>query len=181
MNMEENGIVPDVIDVAPKAIVKIDYPCGVSVDNGKELTPTQVKDQPAVSWSAEDGALYLLAMIDPDAPSRQNPIRREVLHCLIGNIPGSDVGAGDTLFEYMGSGAPEGTGLHRYVWLLYKQPGRIDFQQETVSKRSRRGRINFSIRKFAAEKNLGQPVAGNFFVAQWDEYVPIHQSLMRDD
>lgn len=45
-------------------------------------------------------------------------------------------------------------------------------------RRSRKGRLNFSIRKFASEKNLGHPVAGNLFVAQWDDYVPVLQSLM---
>lgn len=30
----------------------------------------------------------------------------------------------------------------------------------------------FAIRKFAAKYNLGDPVAGNFYQAQWDDYVP---------
>ena len=43
---------------------------------------------------------------------------------------------------------------------------------------SREGRINFSIRKFAAKYNLGQPVAGNFFQAQYDDYVRmLHEQL----
>lgn len=39
--------------------------------------------------------------------------------------------------------------------------------------RSGDGRGQFSIRKFAAKYNLGQPVAGNFYQAEWDDYVPI--------
>lgn len=38
----------------------------VSVNLGNVLTPTQVKDQPTVSWEAEDGAFYTLCMTDPD-------------------------------------------------------------------------------------------------------------------
>jgi hypothetical protein len=44
--------------------------------------------------------------------------------------------------------------------------------------RSREGRINFSIRKFALKYNLGQPIAGNLFQAQYDDYVPkLHEQL----
>lgn len=41
------------------------------------------------------------------------------------------------------------------------------------------GRPNFSIRKFAADKNLGAPVAGNFFQAEWDDYVPMLQKMVK--
>lgn len=34
----------------------------VSVNLGNELTPTQVKDIPAVHWNADDGSYYLLCM-----------------------------------------------------------------------------------------------------------------------
>ena len=44
--------------------------------------------------------------------------------------------------------------------------------------RSREGRINFSIRNFAVKYNLGQPVAGNLFQAQYGDYVPkLHEQL----
>ncbi len=39
--------------------------------------------------------------------------------------------------------------------------------------RTRTGRVKFSIRNFAAEYNLGAPIAGNLFQAQYDDYVPI--------
>jgi len=32
---------------------------------------------------------------DPDAPSRANPIRREILHWLVINIPGNDLKLGE--------------------------------------------------------------------------------------
>lgn len=34
-------------------------------------------------------------------------------------------------------------------------------------------RVKFSINKFAIKYNLGAPVAGNFYRAQYDDYVPI--------
>ena len=34
------------------------------------------------------------------------------------------------------------------------------------------GRPNFKARDFAAKHKLGNPVAGNFYQAEWDDYVP---------
>lgn len=89
------------------------------------------------------------------------------------NVPGSDLSQGDTLADYIGSGPPEGSGLHRYVFLLYKQPGKLNVDTEKrISKRSRDGRLHFSIQKFADKYGLGVPVGGNMYQAQYDDYVP---------
>ena len=56
-------------------------------------------------------------LLDPDAPSRADPKFREWRHWLVVNIPGSDVAKGEEVAAYIGSGPPEGTGLHRYVYL----------------------------------------------------------------
>lgn len=170
--MEENQVVPDVIPVAPKDIAKVTYPSGVSVNLGNELTPTQVKDQPKVEWNADSNALYTLCMTDPDAPSRKDPKFREWHHWLVGNIPGNDVAKGETLSAYIGSGPPKDTGLHRYVFLIYKQGGKIEFTEKRLPNNSGDDRGKFSINNFAKKYNLGDPVAGNFYQAQWDDYVP---------
>lgn len=39
--------------------------------------------------------------------------------------------------------------------------------------RSAEKREKFSIAKFAVKYNLGNPVAGNFYQAQYDDYVPV--------
>lgn len=39
--------------------------------------------------------------------------------------------------------------------------------------RSAEYRLNFSIQKFSIKYNLGPPVAGNFYKAQYDDYVPV--------
>ena len=171
--MDREDIVPDVIDVLPQEVIEIEYPSGAVVKAGNELTPTQVKDVPLkVSWPADPASLYTLCMTDPDAPSRQAPKFREWHHWLVVNIPGSDVAAGQTLSEYVGSGPPKGTGLHRYVFLAYKQPGKLTPDEPLRTNRSGDGRGGFKIREFAKKYNLGHPIAGNFYQAQWDDYVP---------
>lgn len=56
-------------------------------------------------------------------------------------------------------------GFHRYVFLVYKQPGVIvDPEEGHVTSRSRKKRRYFRIGKFATKHNLGNPIAGNFFM-----------------
>lgn len=81
--MEQHQIVPDVISVAPVEVAKVTYPGGVTVNQGNELKPRQVKDIPEVQWNADASAFYLLAMTDPDAPSRKEPTYREWHHWLV--------------------------------------------------------------------------------------------------
>ncbi|KAM3959483.1 protein D3-like isoform 2-T5 [Aphomia sociella] len=170
---ETHQVVPDVVPKAPSALVKVKYPSGVEVNEGNELTPTQVKDVPTVSWDATPNQLYTLVMTDPDAPSRKEPKFREWHHWLVANIPGNNVAAGDTLSAYVGSGPPPDTGLHRYVYLVYKQPSKLEFDEPRLPNTSGENRANFSIAKFAKKYNLGDPIAGNFYQAQYDDYVPL--------
>lgn len=75
-------------------------------------------------------------MVDPDAPSRRNPKNREYRHWLVMNIPGNDISKGDEVIQFIGSGAPKKTGLHRYVYLVYKQPnGQIEHTEPRSTNR----------------------------------------------
>ncbi|XP_047114748.1 protein D3-like isoform X1 [Schistocerca piceifrons] len=170
-SMDKHQVAPDVIDKAPTQVLEVAYGSH-KVNLGNELTPTQVKDMPTVTWQAEEGAFYTLCMTDPDAPSRKDPKNREWHHWLVVNIPGSNIGAGETLSEYVGSGPPKGSGLHRYCFLLYKQPGKLTFDEKRLTNRSGEHRGKFSIRNFAKKHGLGNPIAGNLYQAQWDDYVP---------
>lgn len=98
----------------------------------------------------------------------------------MGNIPGSDVSKGEILSAYIGSGPPEKTGLHRYVFLLYEQPGKIKFDEKRLTNRSGDNRGKFSIRNFATKYKLGDPIAGNMYQAEYDDYVPILYKQLGD-
>jgi len=172
-SMEEHCVVPDVIAKAPKATVSVEYGGDVSVKGGNILTPTQVKDEPCVKWDADSSKLYTLCMTDPDAPSRKDPKFREWHHWLVGNIPGNEVTKGEVLSAYVGSGPPPETGLHRYVFLVYEQKCKLKFDEQRLPNNSGDGRGGFKIAKFAEKYNLGDPVAGNFYQAEYDDYVPI--------
>ncbi|KAL7741460.1 hypothetical protein ACLKA6_000783 [Drosophila palustris] len=172
-SMEDHCVVPDVIAKAPKCTVTVEYGGGICVKEGNTLTPTQVKDEPCVKWEADSSKLYTLCMTDPDAPSRKDPKFREWHHWLVGNIPGNDVTKGEVLSAYIGSGPPPETGLHRYVFLVYEQQCKLKFDEKRLPNNSGDGRGGFKIAKFAEKYNLGDPVAGNFYQAEYDDYVPI--------
>lgn len=72
---------------------------------------------------------------DPDAPSRAEPTFDQWLHWTVVNIPGKDLSKGNTLAEYVGSGPPPNTGLHRYVFLVYKQHDKHEFNEPILTNR----------------------------------------------
>ncbi len=66
-------------------------------------------------------------------------------------------------------------GLHRFALVVYKQASQVTDAKITqifVSKTERKGRQGRKTRQFAEQMGWGQPVAGNFFQAEWDEAVP---------
>ncbi|CAD6993262.1 protein D2 [Ceratitis capitata] len=171
--MKHLEVIPDLIAEGPKDFLKVIFDSGVMADKGVELKPRQVKNQPKVEWKPDSAdSYYTLIMTDPDAPSRAKPEWREWHHWLVVNIPGNAVDKGEVLSAYVGSGAPKDTGLHRYVFLLYKQPKKLEFTEAHLTNTSPKGREKFSTKNFVAKYGLGVPVAGNFFQAQYDDYVP---------
>lgn len=75
-------------------------------------------------------------MTDPDASSRSNPDLREIRHWLVMNIPESSIENGDEVIQFIGTGAQKDTGLHRYVFLVYKQKcGKIIHNEPRSSNR----------------------------------------------
>ncbi|XP_050552662.1 protein D3-like [Spodoptera frugiperda] len=179
-----NELVPDVIPVAPSDRADVLFEMNnnfVRTGEGNVLTPSEVRNPPIwVLWSYTTAKYYTLMMIDPDAPTRQAPTYRSWLHWLVVNIPGIYIpNRGDTLVEYVGAGPPNGTGLHRYVFLVYEQPGLMEFTGAPVSSnRTSANRVSFSAVDFAKKFNLEDPIAGDFFQAQYDDYVPIlHRQL----
>ncbi|KAF2895554.1 hypothetical protein ILUMI_10618 [Ignelater luminosus] len=142
------------------------------VDLGNELPPRHMKDEPHISYEADPDEYYTLIMIDPDAPRRKNPIQKEWQAWLVVNIPGSRVKDGETLTEYIPPCPVNFTGFHRFVFLVYQQPNRLDFNEPYKSNTDVTNRINFSTKRFARKYGLGDPIAGNFFQAEYDESVP---------
>ncbi|CAH0696892.1 unnamed protein product [Spodoptera exigua] len=173
----EHEVVPDVLSVAPAGYLTVKFPSGAEVNGGNVLTPTLVKDLPTLSWNANPDFFYTIVNTDPDAPSRAEPVVGEFAHWLVGNVPGDDITAGDQLMQYFGAGPSLGSGLHRYVFLVYEQPTKLEFEEPRINLTTA-NRDYFSIANFAKKYNLGDPVAGNFYQAEYDDYVPVLYEIL---
>lgn len=81
------------------------------------------------------------------------------------NVNGTDLSSGDIIFPYRGSGPREGTGLHRYVFLLFRQANsslQFEMNNETME------RASTNTRSLISEFNLTL-VGGDFFQAEYEE------------
>jgi len=112
-------------------------------------------------------------VVKPDAPPRGTPTWRSFTHWLQGNILGNNISQSESIWGFIGCGPPQGSGFHRYIYVVFKHPGRIDYSG-IVHRTSRNidGRGGFSVRDFAKKYKLGTPITANYFLAQWDESVP---------
>ncbi|KAJ4808506.1 Flowering locus T [Rhynchospora pubera] len=131
------------------------------VVNSMDLRPSAVVSRPRVEIGGNDLRVsYTLVMVDPDAPSPSNPTLREYLHWLVTDIPATtDASFGREIMCYESPTIP--TGIHRMVFVLFKQLGRATVFAPVV-------RQHFSTRNFARQNNLGSPVAAAFFQCQRD-------------
>ncbi|KAK8558084.1 hypothetical protein V6N13_073763 [Hibiscus sabdariffa] len=153
-------VIGEVVDIFfPTVKMTVTYPSNKQVANGHELMPAVVTARPRVEIGGDDmRSSYTLIMIDPDAPSPSDPYLREHLHWMVTDIPGTT----DASFgrEVVGYETPKPTiGIHRYVFVLFKQSGR-----QTVRPPS--SRDYFNTRRFSADNGLGLPVAAVYFNAQ---------------
>ncbi|KAL2533558.1 Protein TERMINAL FLOWER 1 [Abeliophyllum distichum] len=154
-------VIGDVLDsFTPSIKMSITYNGNKPVNNGREFYPSAVDTKPRVEIQGGDmRTFYTLVMTDPDVPGPSDPYLKEHLHWLVTDIPGTT----DTTFgrelEMYETPRPN-IGIHRFVFTLFKQKGR-----QTVVNRPA-SRDYFSTRTFAAENDLGLPVAAIFFNAQ---------------
>jgi hypothetical protein len=170
--LTEAGIIPDLIDDSfafpedSSIKIVVDF-FDLHVEYGNELRPAKTVEAPRVRLEGtKKDMYYTLIMADPDAPSRANPEKRNWRHYILANIPG-DSGKGEdgeVIESWQGPGPPEGTGLHRYIFLLYEHEDEEGFVQPA----SLRG--GWKVTKFLKNYDLPKhPVAVNWFVSQNDK------------
>lgn len=156
-------IVDDLLTKAPEGLLDVEFDCGLTT-LGNKFTPLQVRNRPKVTWKgAKETEFYTLIMTDAEG-------KGEWLHWLVGNIPGKLFDKATELTSFFPSAPPKNSGEHRYVFLLFKQEAKIDFQGYVkISTFHMEGRDKFSTKAFVDGNKLGVPVAGNFYLASWDE------------
>eukprot|EP00808_Paulinella_micropora_P025967 g61366.t1 len=195
--LKKGGVTPDLLPALPETLdfVKVQFKTwtldGKNIGLQTKAAACDVLTPPKVSWLAKQDKLYTVVILDPDAPSRKKPTNGPWLHYLIVNVPGADIywlhylivnipgadtGSGKCLAEYVGVGAPKGTGHHRYVYLVYQQKEKMEAQEKPMKAAGGggAGRSKFSWLDGFVAKNLkgASLVAANFLEAEYDESVP---------
>lgn len=144
----------------------ITYPNAI-VNYGNNVSVASVAYSPDIEFPAEadfPNYKYVFAIIDPDAPTPQNPTSAQIRHYLVADVsPQStvfNVSSGSVLSPYKSPAPPAGSAAHRYTSvLLRQQPGATVSLYNQSSSTS-----NFNLTQFAQQNNLTF-VSANYFNA----------------
>ncbi|CUS12395.1 unnamed protein product [Tuber aestivum] len=137
--------------------------------DGDTLTPSEAATLPKFALGGSSGispkTKYIVLMIDPDSPSRDDAVAPQVLHYLKTDFAVSEftnlASTAPPSLKYVGPDASSGTGPHRYIFLLYLQPD--DFPAKGIPDES--NRAGFNVSSWREVNNLKRAVAGIHFVA----------------
>ncbi|TFK94650.1 PEBP-like protein [Polyporus arcularius HHB13444] len=174
-------IVPDVLpSFDPVGLLNVVFldnvtNTNISVTPGLNLTREQTALRPTVSFTSNTTSFaqqtFILAMVDPDAPTPQNPTVAQIRHLLAPNITLSGslatgallVNNSPAISDFQRPTPPAGSDPHRYILLLFAQPANFS-SVVTGIVNSSTPISNFNISAFAEQLGLGSPLAGNFFL-----------------
>ncbi|KAG7088740.1 hypothetical protein E1B28_012708 [Marasmius oreades] len=111
---------------------------------------------------------FVVATVDPDAPTPQNPTSAQIRHFLGGNfvnVGGNLRNNTPAITQFRQPTPPAGSDAHRYIFLLFRQSPQFNSQTEVNSTSST---SLFDIAKFAADTGLGSPIGGTFMLVAPD-------------
>ncbi|KAF9697994.1 hypothetical protein EKO04_004493 [Ascochyta lentis] len=133
-----------------------------SPTNGSLVRVSEVKETPNVTFSATSNSgsaqSYTFFLIDPDAPTPDDPKFAYWRHWVVTNIPLSsgsgDVKQGKTLTQYLAPGPKDESGPHRYLFLLFKEPEGFSIEKSDVGGEEFVDRRSFGAREFVEKHGL---------------------------
>ncbi|KAF9068630.1 PEBP-like protein [Rhodocollybia butyracea] len=121
----------------------------------------------AIGGEAGNGP-FVVAAIDPDAPTPQDPTDAEIRHFLGGNFftlrggePERLTNTTPAISEFRQPTPPVGSPAHRYTFLLFHQP--LGFNSQTLVNSTTSVEL-FNLSSFAEATGLGQPIGGTFML-----------------
>ncbi|EJC98053.1 PEBP-like protein, partial [Fomitiporia mediterranea MF3/22] len=113
---------------------------------------------------------FVVAMVDLDPPTPQDPTEAQIRHFLGGNFQLGRVqpsqlfpltNSTPALSNFLQPTPPAGSDPHRYVFLLFQQPTGFNSQTEVNASTPV---TNFNISQFAQDAGLGNPLGGTFIL-----------------
>jgi len=149
---------------------------GLTLD--RELTVKQPKIKIHPLFAPEGDFTYTLVVTDPDAPSREDPKFREFRHWVVSDLKLPVVHASDVRGTYVTTSGnaitpwyppepPAGSGPHRYVFLLFREPADgVDIPKDAVERKAEASaRQKWKAIKFGDKYNM-KLVGATFFFTE---------------
>lgn len=168
--LQAQSLIPDVIKetgFVPTTLFSVTYPVRGEVTLGETVTKEETADEPEVTITpmlgpnpndiapVDESARYTLVLTDPDAPSGAEPIYRQFRHWVITGLQKPPASTSQTASSfvvktrastcpYRAPGPRPGSGLHRYTFLLFREPadfsgvpeGAVEYGSELEQRRS---------------------------------------------
>ncbi|KAI1928761.1 carboxypeptidase Y inhibitor [Ophidiomyces ophidiicola] len=184
--LRTNDIIPDVLDdFQSRFSLNITYPSThTEAKLGNKIPITKAQDSPRYEFSpigssdstSNSNQAYTLVLTDPGAKSREEPIWSEFCHWIMVNVSSTQEGgrvasseeSGEKVIEkYMPPSPPQGTGYHRYVFVLLRRDAEATgkFKAPKERKQWGYGKQRHGVHQWASEYGL-DVVGANFFFAQ---------------
>ncbi|KAI0572788.1 Phospholipid-binding protein [Pyrenophora tritici-repentis] len=141
-NLLPSAIIPT--NFNPIIDLGVTFPSGLAPHHGSLARVSQVKEQPKISISnpppTSSNLTYTFMMIDPDAPTPDDPKFGYWRHWVVTSIPSSSATAspdditasGTTLTQYLAPGPKDESGPHRYLFLLFEEKEGIALEKMDV-------------------------------------------------
>ncbi|KAG8631053.1 hypothetical protein KVT40_000193 [Elsinoe batatas] len=130
------------------------------VNQGDLIRVSEAKITPTVSFAAEEGAsadqTYTLLLVDPDAPTPDDPKFAWWRHWV---LPGLKAGSPaeqttEAVTSYLSPGPEDDSKPHRYLFLLYKEPKGLSLSKADVGGEEFVDRRSFKAEAFVEKHGL---------------------------
>jgi len=175
--LRRHKVIPDVLYFPPKHEAEVSFKA-TKIKMGCEYNACKLKCMPRVVYPVCENSFYTVMLVDPDAPRRYEPSESLWLHWLVGNISGLNLFDGDFRVEYVPPAPPPDTGLHRYVFLVFRQENYNCYQEDVIYSHQIDGRSNFSLADYCYCYKLDELVAVNFCRCRFDcSVVDVYKKL----
>ncbi|CAN9097011.1 unnamed protein product [Alternaria alternata] len=158
-----SAIIPE--SFTPALDLSVKFSSGLAPEHGSLARVSQVKEQPIISLSSpptSSAATYTFMMIDPDAPTPDDPKFGYWRHWVVAAIPSPSATTspddittrGKTLTQYLAPGPKDESGPHRYLFLLFEESAGESLEKADAGGEEFVERRSFRAEELAAKKGL---------------------------
>ncbi|XP_014554876.1 hypothetical protein COCVIDRAFT_17422 [Bipolaris victoriae FI3] len=162
-NLLPSSVIPD--SFTPTIDLSVKFPSGLAPERGSLARVSQIAEQPVISISStpnssSSASTYAFMMIDPDAPTPDDPKFAYWRHWVITSIPSTvspteDITSkGKTLTQYLAPGPKDESGPHRYLFLLFEEKEGETLERAEIGGEEFVERRSFRAEELVAKKGL---------------------------